>query len=314
MVARVNRSFIDKDNYFFLKASALLSLVSIVLYVIHDPVGPPSGNSWLGYTLGTIGGLIILWLLWFGVRKRTYINNRFSLVQWLSGHIWLGSSLLILATLHCGFQFDPNMHTVFYIVMVLTVLSGMMGVYFYVKVPATISMNLAKTSSIQMHEDFDQIARDALQVAREIDPDVHELMLFAVDRLFLGHRLPNRKGHRELERVGASLVSRRGRVITNESGESAKQTGVKNALDQGKRLLEANRLHAFVIDLGFDRSPGEKLQKLLDLINDLVDRLIRLEKDRVANRRIRIWLLFHVPLSLATVIGLFVHIFSVFYY
>jgi hypothetical protein len=310
----VNRSFIDKDNYFFLKAASLLSLISIVLYVVHDPVGPPSGNSWLGYTLGTIGGFIILWLLWFGVRKRTYINNRFSLVQWLSGHVWLGTSLLILATLHCGFQFDPNMHTVFYIVMVLTVLSGMVGVYFYIKVPATISKNLAKASSVQMHEEFDQIAREALEVAREIDPAVHELILFSVDRLFLGHRLPTRQGLQELEKVGASLVSRRGRVMTSEATESAEQRRLANPMGPEKQSFEATRLHAFVIDLCFDRSPGEKLQKLLDLINDMVDRLTRLEKDRVANRRIRVWLLFHVPLSLATVIGLFVHIISVFYY
>jgi len=310
----VNRSFIDKDNYFFLKAASLLSLISIFLYVVHDPVGPPSGNSWLGYTLGTIGGLIILWLLWFGVRKRTYINNRFSLVQWLSGHVWLGTSLLVLATLHCGFQFDPNMHTVFYFVMVLTVLSGMVGVYFYIKVPATISINLAKSSSVQMHEEFDQIARDALEVAREIDPDVHELILFTVDRLFLGHRLPNRKALQELEKVGVSLVSRRGRVMTSEAEESAQRLRLDNPMGPVKQSFEATRLQAFVIDLCFDRSPGEKLQTLLDRINDMVDRLTRLEMDRVANRRIRIWLLFHVPLSLATVIGLFVHIISVFYY
>ncbi|MEY4685975.1 MAG: hypothetical protein RLZ25_2434 [Pseudomonadota bacterium] len=310
----MNRTFIDKDNYFFLKAASLLSLVSIFLYVVHDPVGPPSGNSWLGYTLGTIGGFIILWLLWFGVRKRTYINNRFSLVQWLSGHVWLGTSLLILATLHCGFQFDPNMHTVFYFVMVLTVISGMVGVYFYIKVPATISKNLAKASSVQMHEEVDQIARDALGVAREIDPDVHELILFTVDRLFLGHRLPNRKRLHELERVGTSLVSRRGRVMTSEATQQAEQIGLNNPVPMDKRKFQATRLQAFVIDLCFDRSPGDKLQKLLDLINDMVDRLVRLEKDRVANRRIRIWLLFHVPLSLATVIGLFVHIISVFYY
>lgn len=310
----MNRSFIDKDNYFFLKAASLLSLVSIFLYVVHDPVGPPSGNSWLGYSLGTIGGFIILWLLWFGVRKRSYINNRYSLVQWLSGHVWLGTSLLILATLHCGFQFDPNMHTVFYIVMVLTVISGMVGVYFYIKVPATITRNLANSSSIQMHEDFDQISREALQVARDIDPDVHELILFSVDRLFLGHRLPSRKGLQELERVGTSLVSRRGRVMMSEADQKRRRLQLENPVLKSDEAFDASRLHAFVIDLCFDRSPGEKLQKLLDLINDMVDRLKRLETDRIGNRQIRIWLLFHVPLSLATVIGLFVHIVSVFYY
>jgi len=264
----VNRTFIDKDNYFFLKAASLLSLVSIFLYVVHDPVGPPSGNSWLGYTLGTIGGFIILWLLWFGVRKRTYINNRFSLVQWLSGHVWLGTSLLILATLHCGFQFDPNMHTVFYFVMVLTVISGMVGVYFYIKVPATISKNLAKASSVQMHEEVDQIAREALGVAREIDPDVHELILFTVDRLFLGHRLPNRKRLHELERVGTSLVSRRGRVMTSEATQQAEQIGLNNPVPMDKRKFEATRLQAFVIEIKYITRTNGTTHQLKKKIKD----------------------------------------------
>lgn len=301
--------FIDTDNYFFLKISILLSAASTFLYVVHDPVGPPSGNSWLGYSLGTIAGLIILWLLWFGVRKRTYIGTRFSLVRWLSGHVWLGLTLLVLATLHCGFQFDPNIHTLFYVLMVLTILSGMVGVYFYIKIPRIISNNLRGSSSTELQEDLNLKAREALSVAREIDPDVLELMVHAIDHLFLAPKSSNRKALARLEEVGASLLERRGSSPSAAARLSDFKTSLKTQYD-----LQGLSLNALVIDLGFDRSPGEKLQSLLDLINDMVACQARIEKDRQANLKMRIWLLFHVPLSLATVVGLFVHIISVFYY
>lgn len=305
----MKHTFIDTDNYFFLKVSILLSAAAIFLYVVHDPVGPPSGSSWLGYGLGTIAGLIILWLLWFGVRKRTYIGNRFSLVRWLSGHVWLGLTLLVLATLHCGFQFNPNIHTVFFVLMVLTILSGMVGVYFYIKIPRLISNNLRGSTSTELQEDLNLKAREALSVAREIDPDVLEVMVHAVDHLFLAPKTPNGKALTRLEEVGASLLERRGSTPLAAARLSDFKTSLKTQYD-----LQGLSLNALVIDLGFDRSPGEKLQSLLDLINNMVACQARIEKDRLANLKMRIWLLFHVPLSLATLVGLFVHIISVFYY
>ena len=305
----VKRTFIDSDNYLFLKISILLCSIAVFLYLVHDPVGPPSGSSWLGYSLGTVAGIIILWLLWFGVRKRNYTAQRYTLLQWLSGHVWLGMSLLVLATLHCGFQFDPNIHTVFYFLMVMTILSGMVGVYFYLKIPRVISNNLRGTSAIELHEDLDLKTKEALEVARDIDPSIFELVVFARDHLFVTHRSPSKKIVNRLESVGMALLKQRGQ---SPSG-ATEQAGLRNRF---KRHYSDHgmRLSAFIIDLGFDRSPGEKLQKLLDLINDILECIARIEQDRLANRRLRSWVLFHVPLSLATVVGLFVHIFSVFYY
>ena len=73
-------------------------------------------------------------------------------------------------------------------------------------------------------------------------------------------------------------------------------------------------LSAIIIDLSFNRSPGEKLQQLLDLINEKAACIQKLHLDRVYNSRLKIWLMFHVPLSLATLIALVIHIVSVFYY
>jgi len=55
--------------------------------------------TWLGYTLGSIGALLILWLMFFGYRKRTYNNNVGTLRGRLSAHVYLGTCLIFLATL-----------------------------------------------------------------------------------------------------------------------------------------------------------------------------------------------------------------------
>ena len=43
-------------------------------WVTPQPLAPepPNGGTWLGYTLGTIGALLIVWLMLFGIRKRRY--------------------------------------------------------------------------------------------------------------------------------------------------------------------------------------------------------------------------------------------------
>ena len=73
-------------------------------YAWHQPAVKPYGGTWLGYTLGSIGALLVLWLMWFGVRKRRYSSNAGTVQGWLSAHVYLGTSLLVIATLHTGWK------------------------------------------------------------------------------------------------------------------------------------------------------------------------------------------------------------------
>src|SRR5258708_38604198 len=92
-----HQSFLVYRRFLHLKLSMLLVLVSIVLYVWHAPMAGPSGGTWLGFTLGTVGALIIVWLTWFGWRKRTYGSTRVSLAPSLSAHVHFGFAPLLIA-------------------------------------------------------------------------------------------------------------------------------------------------------------------------------------------------------------------------
>ena len=117
-------SFLTYANKRYLWVALVLLLGSIVAYIWHDPSPHPNGGTWLGYTLGTIGALLIYWLTTYGLRKRSYASNLGSVGGWLSAHVYLGTALLLIALLHSGFQFSWNVHTLAFVLMTLVIVSG----------------------------------------------------------------------------------------------------------------------------------------------------------------------------------------------
>ena len=56
------RTFLEYQNYRYLKVALAIFLLSLAAYVFDDPPGGRSGSSWTGYGLGTIAAAIIFWL------------------------------------------------------------------------------------------------------------------------------------------------------------------------------------------------------------------------------------------------------------
>ena len=111
----------------YLWVSLLISALAIAAYWINDPQEPPNGGTTLGYTLGTIAALMILWFTFLGVRKRRYSSTLGTVQGWLSAHVYLGIALVVIVLLHTGFQFGTNVHTLAFALMVLVVASGLYG-------------------------------------------------------------------------------------------------------------------------------------------------------------------------------------------
>ena len=148
----MKENVLNISNNLFFKWALGLSLLSIALYILDDPRVAPNGGTWLGYTLGTIGALTIVFLTLFGVRKRSYRSNLGDLKYWLSAHVWLGLALVVIATLHTGFQFGWNVHTLAYVLTMLVVFSGIWGVYMYLRFPSLMSELLNSKTLIQQGE------------------------------------------------------------------------------------------------------------------------------------------------------------------
>lgn len=123
----------------WINLAALWMLIAV--YFAHRPVGGRNGATIYGYTLGGLATAGILYLMWYGIRKRSYHARVTSLRGCLSAHVWLGISLIVIVPLHSGFQFGINVHTFAYVVMVLVIVSGIWGARNYLTLTSEIPSN-----------------------------------------------------------------------------------------------------------------------------------------------------------------------------
>jgi len=183
-------SILEYARFRWFKVAIALSILAAAAYLWHDPVPKPYGGTWLGYTLGTIGAVLILWLLWYGVRKRSYASNVGTVQGWLSAHVYLGSALVIVVTLHTGFELGWNVHTLAYVLMLAVVFSGIYGVVVYLRVPGAMTENMGEDTLAGIIVGLADLDREMRERALSL-PDQ---LLALVDRSVAGTRLgPGRR-------------------------------------------------------------------------------------------------------------------------
>src|SRR6478735_2791285 len=111
----MHQSFISYRRYRYGVIGLALCVIALATYWVDSSRELPSGGTWVGYTLGSVAALIICWLAAYGIRRRSFRLLKGSASGWLSAHVYLGVAALLIATLHCGFQFGRNVHTLTYV-------------------------------------------------------------------------------------------------------------------------------------------------------------------------------------------------------
>jgi hypothetical protein len=300
----MHESFLRHDRWRYLKVAAALCVAAVIAYAWHAPMDGPNGGTWLGYTLGTIGALLIVWLAWLGVRKRQY-GSRFGTVKgWVSAHVYLGLALLVVATLHTGFQFGPNIHTVAYVLMVLVIASGAYGVIAYARYPRVITDNRSQATREGWLEELLDLNERAIRLGDEIGPDVHRFVLRSAERLQLGGGWREQLFDTE-HAAGAPEVTAIAEILRKKvAGSVAERADAEQVI-----LLTESRI------MMSERDPTvERLKQLLELLMRRNELAARINRDVQAHGRMQIWLYFHVPLTAALLAALVAHIVSVFLY
>lgn len=304
----MHESFLSHANKRWLWLTTILLAGGLTAYVWHDPIGPPNGGTWLGYTLGTIGALLILWLTMFGIRKRTYSNRVGTLRGWLSAHVYLGTSLLLIVLLHSGFQFGWNLHTLTFVLMTVVILSGFFGVYAYLRYPNLMTRNRENATRQAMLDEIADIDSNTLNLADGVDPKIHAFVMRSIDKTQLGGGVYALINARDASDLALDQV----RIMLDKrelEGEKAEKSKDKNR--------EMPTMFAMVDYLaagkGTDKQT-ESLRKLIDLLSRKKALASKVARDIQFQSLMEIWLYFHVPLTFALLAALTGHILTVFFY
>ena len=272
-----HESFLQHKRMRWLKVALGLSLVAILGYALADVEPRPNGGTWYGYLLGTIGAGLIVWLALLGVRKRAMTEGRWSLKAWTSAHVYLGLSLIVIATLHTGFQFGWNIHTLAYVLMMLVIASGVYGIIVYVALPTQLSDSRAEMTRPQMAE---AVAKFDTQLQLAAQPLSHEDAAIVRDTFgedpFRAGLIRRLAGHDAQGHTAAALQELRRRAAITP--DAAALDAVVQLLERKSAALERIRRHLRIRAL------------------------------------IEVWLYIHIPLTFALIAALFAHIISVFFY
>lgn len=268
----------DYKNYLYFKIAVVVIVIAFFAFLFFEPAVGHYGGSWMGYTLGTISALMVLWMAWYGIRKRRYRGSG-ATQGWLSAHIYLGTALTVLATLHSGFHFGLNTHTVTYAFLLIVVISGFFGNYTYMIYPRQMTENMGEDNLDGLLLRIAEADKLARQIALLMPDDINDIVLKACSETSIGIGLFEQLRGFQPNCPSAMAVQ--------------KLTVMDNDLSTEQRKLY-RELYSIMVR-------RESLVK-------------RARQDLMYRARLGFWLYFHVPFTIALLAAMVAHIFAVFAY
>ena len=272
-----HEGFLRHRKFRWLKLAGALSLIAILAYALIDVQPRPNGGTWLGYTLGTMGAGLIVWLSLLGLRKRTMTRGAWSLKAWTSAHVYLGLALIVIATLHTGFEFGWNVHTLAYALMLLVIASGLFGVVVYSVLPAALSNNREEMTQAQMLEALGAVDRQLQSAAQPLETHRAGQVLAALNEGAFAHGLWRR------------LAGSQSSGATQQAIDAFNRASSEQADDPALVRVEA-------------------------LLQRRAAQLARMRRHMRLKALLEVWLYVHVPATFALIAALTAHVISVFYY
>lgn len=276
----MGNSFLTYRSGLWLWISAATAVGLVLHYVSYQSRTVAYGGSIEGLLYGVAGTGLIAVLMYLGIRRRSYASSMGTLQGWVSAHVYLGLLTLLLIPLHAGFRFGWDVHTLAFVLLAVVVLSGVLGLFLYRTIPGRLTRY------------------EAGQQADKIDPEIARLLSDM-------RALMKDKSDALVQIYKAELATSQSRA---SKGWSLLLKG------QGGDLLAARSA-----DLARKVSsipPSD--QATFQILSQLLLKKTQLEVNLLHQMQLRnvlqAWLYVHVPVSIAMVFAVGVHLIAVFLY
>jgi len=266
-----------------------------VLYAISAPHGPRGGSP-IGLAFGIIGFAFMIFAGLLAARKQVPVWRLGRAQAWMRGHLWLGLLALPMILFHGGFHFGGLLTSILLWLLIITVVSGVFGAVLQHYVPRMM------LESVPLETIYDEIDRIRMQLRAEAEGFVEDLC----------GPIPEAVGVAAEEGLRAG-----GYASMRPRGGGVAQFGLTEEEVEPIRAFYNSELLPFLINpRGRDsrlsdetRSQGafSKLRMLVPAtahpaianLEHLCDEERQLTRQARLHRLLHLWLLAHIPLSLA---------------
>lgn len=237
------------------------------------------GGSTEGLLYGVVGTALIGVLMYLGIRRRSYASRIGTLQEWVSAHVYLGLLTLLVIPLHAGFRFGWDVHTLAFVLLVIVVLSGVGGVVLYCIIPGHLTRFEARQQPDKIDPQLARLVADMRVVVKD-------------------------KSNALVDLYRAELAASQQRT---PSGWSLLRGQTRDLLAERSADLAAK---AATI-------PPED-QATFQVLSQLLLKKAQLELNLLQQMKLRnalnAWLYVHVPVSIAMVCAVVIHLIVVFWY
>jgi hypothetical protein len=254
-----------------------------------------SAEFGFGYALGIIGGLMMLLLLLYPLRKRFYHSSWliFSTKNWFKIHMALGILGPLLILYHCNFSLGSTNSNIALISMLLMVASGLVGRFIYGKIHYGLY-----GEKIQLKELLDH----QLLNRRELQNDNLKAEVQVSDELM-----------EKLEAYGNAFRKQRGVL---RSFFVLFHLGISTRFHQLliNRKLRQDQFENALFNRLSDQQKKQQLNKVNKHIANYLSTIRKTAGLSFYERLFSLWHMLHLPIFFMLVVTGFVHVYAVHVY
>jgi hypothetical protein len=300
---------IDASQRNWAIASAMILLLSAIAYAIyvHNSALGARGGSPVGLAFGVLGFSFMLFAALLGARKRVPVWRIGRAQAWMRGHLWLGLLSLPIILFHGGFHFGGALTRVLMWLLIITVVSGLFGVALQHYIPRVM------TADVPFETIYDEIG------------NVRNLLLEEADRSMealcgsLGFR---KSSQEEIQRAGGFTAMRPMAAATGGAAVAAAAEILLLTEEESAplRRFYLNEMRPFLqrpserrlllsdagkAQLGFSGLRTllpARAQATVDDLQDICEEARQLQKQQRLHHWLHLWLLVHIPISLALIV------------
>jgi hypothetical protein len=203
-----------------------------------------------------------------------------TLQGWLSAHLYLGAALFVLVTLHAGFEFGWNVHTLAYVLTMVVIASGFYGLYLYLDYPQRMTDNLGEDSLEDMIAQIEELNETARIRALELPDELNHLVYRSRIETCLGGNF------------WQQISGTRSNCPTEYAIRQIQSFGQKYTKEEQPKFLRD--LYSVML----------RKQKLVFRAREAIKLKARMDA----------WLYLHVPFSMALLAAIGAHVLSIFFF